>query len=162
MKSQEISLDFCSALMSCGFAVSEVLWLGNFAFLPEVLWLGTFACLLGRLDGKDANSSSRAHRITVIDDNVHWALVVVALEDGELASKKKRAGKTPGGMGGLVHRFHHLLSVEQRWLEIRSSLAVSGFAHKLAFSSTNISLSVSGFDQICQLQRRLLIREAPF
>ena len=162
MKSQEISLDFCSALMSCGFAVSEVLLLGNFAFLPEVLWLGTFACLLGRLDGKDANSSSRAHRITVIDDNVRWALVVVALEDSELASKKKRAGKTPGGMGGLVHRFHHMLSVEQIWLEIRSSLAVSGFAHKLAFSSTNISLSVSGFDQICQLQDRLLIREAPF
>ena len=148
--------------MSRGFAVSEVLWLGNFAFLPEVLWLGTFACLLGRLDGKDANSSSRAHRITVLDDNVHWVLVVVALEDSELASKKKRAGKTPGGMGGLVHRFHHMLSVEQIWLEIRSSLAVSGFAHKLAFSSTNISLSVSGFDQICQLQDRLLIREANF
>ena len=115
MKSQEISLDFCSALMSCGFAVSEVLWLGNFAFLPEVLWLGTFACLLGRLDGKDANSSSRAHRIAVIDDNVRWPLVMVALDDRDLASKKKRAGKTPGG---LVHRFHHMLSVEQRWLEI--------------------------------------------
>ena len=135
MKSQEISLDFCSALMSCGFAVSEVLWLGNFAFLPEVLWLGTFACLLGRLDGKDADSSSRAHRIAVLDDNVHWALVMVALDDSELASKKKRAGKTPGG---IVHRFHHMLSVEQRWLEIRSSLVVSGFAHKLAFSSTII------------------------
>ena len=85
MKSQEISLDFCSALMSRGFAVSEVLWLGN------------FACLLGRLDGKDADSSSRAHRIAVLDDNVHWALVMVALDDSELASKKMRAGKTPGG-----------------------------------------------------------------
>ena len=170
MKSQEISLDFCSALMSRGFAVSEVLWLGNFAFLPEVLWLGTFACLLGRLDGKDADSSSRAHRIAVLDDNVHWALMVVALEDNvhwalvalddrELASKKKRAGKTPGG---IVHRFHHMLSVEQRWLEIWSSLVVSGFAHKLAFSSTNNSQPVSGFDQICRLQDRLLIREAPF
>ena len=115
MKSLEISLDFCSALMSCGFAVSEVLWLGNFAFLPEFLWLGTFACLLGRLDGKDADSSSRAHRIAVFEDNVHWALVMVALDDSELASKKKRAGKTPGG---LVLRFHHMLSVEQRWLEI--------------------------------------------
>ena len=106
---------------------TDVLWLCNFAFLPEVLWLGTFACLLGRLDGKDANFSSRAHRIAVLEDDVHWALVIVALDedvhwalvlvalednvhwaplamvaldDSELASKKKRAGKTPGGMIG--------------------------------------------------------------
>ena len=116
-------------------------WLGNFSFLR-----------LCRLDGNASNSSSSAHRLEVLYDNLHWALVVVALEDSELASKKKRAGKTPGGMRGLVHRFHHMLSVEQRWLEIWSSLAVSGFAHKLAFSSTNISQPVPRFDQICQLQ----------
>ena len=113
-------------------------WLGNFSFLR-----------LCRLDGNASNSSSSAHRLEVLYDNLHWALVVVALEDSELASKKKRTGKTPGGMRGLVHRFHHMLSVEQRWLEIWSSLAVSGFAHKLAFSSSNLSQPDSGFDQIC-------------
>ena len=78
-------------------------WLGNFSFLR-----------LCRLDGNASNSSSSAHRLEVLYDNLHWALVVVALEDSELASKKKRAGKTPGGMRGLVHRFHHMLSVEQK------------------------------------------------
>ena len=89
-----------STALSCGFAV---FWLGNFSFL----WRR-------RLDGKASNSSSSAHRIALLDDNVHRALVMVALEDSELALKKKRAGKTPGGMGGLVHRFHHMLSVEQK------------------------------------------------
>ena len=126
---------YCSAVHS--LVVSQFFGLPTFRF-----------CGFRRLDGKASYSSNSA----VLDDNVQWALVMVAFEDSELASKKKRAGKTPGGMRGLVHRFHHMLSVEQRWLEIRSSLAVSGFAHKLAFSSTNISQLVPGFDQICQLQ----------
>ena len=128
---------YCSAVHS--LVVSQFFGLPTFRF-----------CGFRRLDGKASNSSSSA----VLDDNVQWALVMVAfednvhwaplamvaLDDSELAPKKKRAGTTPGGMGGLVHRFHHMLSVEQRWLEIWSSLAISGFAHKLAFTSTNISL----------------------
>ena len=92
---------YCSAVHS--LVVSQFFGLPTFRF-----------CGFRRLDGKASNSSSSAHRIALLDDNVHRALVMVALEDSELALKKKRAGKTPGGMGGLVHRFHHMLSVEQK------------------------------------------------